>query len=112
MFDVIWRVRVAFRGANEEMPCFFLAKFLICDVKSFRFHTPTIRRVLARRLPRPHKKGFDQPAFVVEDFDGKLLTLRQLEVRAHQMEDWYIEIKPTKGNTTVVTCFWIVVSPP
>ena len=28
---------------------------------------------------RPHKKGFEEPSFVVEDFDGKPLTLRQLE---------------------------------
>lgn len=44
---------------------------------------PAQRRALQKKLPRlmPHKKGFDQPAFVVEDFDGKLLTLRQLEAK-------------------------------
>ena len=35
-----------------------------------------------RRLtPRPRKKGFDQPSFVVEDYDGNLLTLRELEAK-------------------------------
>ena len=33
------------------------------------------------RKLRPHKKGFDEPSFVVEDFDGKPLTLRQLEAK-------------------------------
>ncbi|CAE7656161.1 PFK5, partial [Symbiodinium pilosum] len=32
------------------------------------------------RLP-PHKKSFDHPAFVVEDYDGNLLTLRELEAK-------------------------------
>ncbi|CAJ1347858.1 unnamed protein product [Effrenium voratum] len=31
--------------------------------------------------PRPRKKGFDQPSFVVEDYDGNLLTLRELEAK-------------------------------
>eukprot|EP00913_Durusdinium_trenchii_P022759 g21368.t2 len=44
---------------------------------------PVQRRALQKKPPRlmPHKKGFDQPAFVVEDFDGKLLTLRELEAK-------------------------------
>lgn len=43
---------------------------------------PAQRRA-QKKPPRlmPHKKGFEHPAFVVEDFDGKLLTLRELEAK-------------------------------
>eukprot|EP00930_Biecheleria_cincta_P074046 TRINITY_DN6127_c0_g3_i2.p1 TRINITY_DN6127_c0_g3~~TRINITY_DN6127_c0_g3_i2.p1 ORF type:complete len:2608 (+),score=545.13 TRINITY_DN6127_c0_g3_i2:58-7881(+) len=43
--------------------------------------TPSKRLQAPKVAPHlvPHKKGFKGPSFVMEDFDGRLLTLRELE---------------------------------
>ncbi|CAE7573144.1 PFK5, partial [Symbiodinium necroappetens] len=49
------------------------------SVQAAQSHTKRPAKKPARLAP--HKKSFGHPAFVVEDFDGNLLTLRELEAR-------------------------------